>query len=95
MFTHDRRNTDTCVHISGCAATWPPLYVSGSPSAGAGVKRSLLGTIAVGHRRQVTYAGHPLYTYTGASGPGDASYAGVSLDGGKWDAVTASGGARS
>src|SRR5271165_7208739 len=44
-----------------CAAIWPPL--TGSPHAGPGVSSSKLGTISRGGGvRQVTYAGHPLYT---------------------------------
>ena len=42
---------------------------------------------------QVTYAGHPLYTYTGDSGPGKTSYVGVKAFGGAWYALNASGGA--
>jgi predicted lipoprotein with Yx(FWY)xxD motif len=95
LFTHDKRKHDSCVGISGCASAWPPLTTRGAPSAGAGVKRSLLGTISIGHgRKQVTYAGHPLYTYAGDS-PGDTSYVGVSAFGGTWDAVTAAGKGRS
>jgi hypothetical protein len=57
------------------------------------VKASLLGSIALPHRtaRQVTYAGHPLYTYSGDSGPAQTDYVGVSMFGGAWPALTASG----
>jgi predicted lipoprotein with Yx(FWY)xxD motif len=55
----------------------------------AGVKASLLSTTS-GH--QVTYAGHPLYTYSGDSGPGDTSYVGAKSFGGTWYAINASGG---
>ncbi len=50
-----------------CAAIWPPL--TGSPKAGPGVSKSKLGTISRGRGpRQVTYAGHPLYTFASDSG---------------------------
>ena len=94
MFSKDRHGTDTCVKISGCTGVWPPLWVSGRPTGGPGVNTSLLGTVAVGRHRQVTYAGHPLYTYVGA-GPGDTSYVGAPGFNGTWYAVTASGKARS
>ncbi len=60
-FSKDSRNKDTCVKVSGCSAVWPALTTHGSPTAGAGVKASLLSTIKLpGGARQVTYAGHPL-----------------------------------
>jgi predicted lipoprotein with Yx(FWY)xxD motif len=92
MFTRDRRRKDNCVKVSDCAAVWPPVTTSGRPQAGPGVKRALLGTIKLPSGvKQVTYAGHPLYTYTGDSGPGDTSYIGFSQFGGTWYALNASG----
>jgi predicted lipoprotein with Yx(FWY)xxD motif len=90
-FTRDMRDRDTCVRISGCAAVWPPLTTAGSPVAGVGLKPSLLGTIAVDGRRQVTYAGHPLYTYVGDGAPGQTDYVGVAQFGGSWPALSAAG----
>jgi predicted lipoprotein with Yx(FWY)xxD motif len=91
-FTRDSRNHDRCATISGCTAIWPPVTTSGTPRLGGGVRRSLAGTIELaGGTRQVTYAGHPLYTYIGASGPGDTSYVGLSQFGGRWFALTATG----
>ncbi len=91
-FTRDRQNSDSCVKISGCSQTWPALQASGRPAAGAGVKASLLSTIRLpGGADQVTYAGHPLYLYSGDSGPGDTSYVGQSSFGGTWDAIDAGG----
>jgi predicted lipoprotein with Yx(FWY)xxD motif len=92
MFTRDRRREDNCVKVSDCAAVWSPVTTSGRPQAGPGVKRALLGTIKLPSGvKQVTYAGHPLYTYTGDSGPGDTSYIGFSQFGGTWYALNASG----
>src|SRR5579862_6956490 len=63
-FTKDARNKDECVAMSGCTAIWPMLTSAGKPVAGSGVKSSLIGTITVkGGATQVTYNGHPLYTY--------------------------------
>lgn len=91
-FTRDSRNHDRCAAISGCNSIWPVVATNGTPMTGPGVKRSLLGTIKLdGGTRQVTYAGHPLYTYIGSSGPGDTSYVGVSQFGGKWLALDAGG----
>ncbi|MEA2158014.1 MAG: hypothetical protein QOD66_394 [Solirubrobacteraceae bacterium] len=92
-FARDSRNTDRCMKISGCPGTWPLLTSTRKPTGGPGVKASLLGSIALPHRtaRQVTYAGHPLYTYSGDSGPAQTDYVGVSMFGGAWPALTASG----
>jgi predicted lipoprotein with Yx(FWY)xxD motif len=88
-FTRDRGNKNSCVKVSGCSAVWPALKASGRPTAGSGVKASLLSSTS---GNQVTYAGHPLYTYTGDSGPGQTYYVGAKSFGGTWYAVNASGG---
>jgi predicted lipoprotein with Yx(FWY)xxD motif len=91
-FTIDPRNKDRCVTISGCTQTWPPLTTSGRPIAGAGVKSSLLSTIKLPNgRQQVTYAGHPLYSYQPARERGETEYVGAIQFGGTWDAVNAAG----
>jgi predicted lipoprotein with Yx(FWY)xxD motif len=99
-FTKDPRNKDTCLTSEGegygsssCPEVWPAYTTSGKPVAGAGVKSSLLGTIKLpGGRKQVTYAGHPLYVYKAASERGETSYIGAKSFGGMWDAVSATGG---
>jgi predicted lipoprotein with Yx(FWY)xxD motif len=89
-FTRDHKNTDNCQKISECTSFWPPLV--GTPRAGHGVNAKLLGTIRLKNgSRQITYAGHPLYTYSGDSEAAQTSYVGVSLEGGRWYAVNASG----
>jgi predicted lipoprotein with Yx(FWY)xxD motif len=99
-FTRDSRKKDTCVTMKApegygsmsCSEVWPPLTTSGRPIAAAGVKASLLSTIALpGGRKQVTYAGYPLYLYAPASERGETRYIGVEAFGGRWDAVSAAG----
>lgn len=90
-FTRDSRNNDRCAATAGCTGIWPLVTSTGSPTLGPGVKRSLVGTIKVGGARQVTYAGHPLYTYIGDAGPGDTSYVGQHQFGGTWVALNAAG----
>src|SRR5581483_12332032 len=68
-FTADKRNKDNCVKRSGCTGLWPLFTTHGKPKAGNGVKGSMLGTIKVNGKSQVTYGGHPLYEYTGDSSP--------------------------
>jgi predicted lipoprotein with Yx(FWY)xxD motif len=88
-FTRDRVNKNSCTAISGCSKIWPSLRANGRPTAGSGVKASLLSTSG----GQITYAGHPLYLYSGDSGPGKTSYVGAKQFGGVWYALNASGGA--
>lgn len=93
-FTRDSRNTNSCMRISKCSKVWPSLTAKGNPTAGPGVKKSLLSTITLpGGVKQVTYAGHPLYTYSESIERGETSYVGVKHFGGSWDALTATGGA--
>jgi predicted lipoprotein with Yx(FWY)xxD motif len=91
-FSRDPRNKDTCMGVENCAEIWPPLLTSGRPIAGSGVKSSLLSSIRLPNgRRQVTYAGHPLYMYSPSTERGETSYVGFSSYGGTWYAVNAAG----
>jgi predicted lipoprotein with Yx(FWY)xxD motif len=91
-FTKDSRNKDRCVTTSGCTSTWPVVTSHGKPQGGPGVKGSMLSTIKLpGGSRQVTYAGHPLYTYVGDSSAGATDYVGISAFGGTWLAMNSAG----
>jgi predicted lipoprotein with Yx(FWY)xxD motif len=86
-FAPDTPEKSTC--YGTCAAYWPP--VTGRPIAGSGVTGKL-GTIGrTGGGTQVTYDGHPLYTYIGDSAPGQATGNDVNLNGGYWYEMPASG----
>jgi len=88
-FTRDRGH-NSCVKVSGCAEVWPALTSGGRPTAGSGVRASLLSTVKLPNgSQQVTYAGHPLYIY--ASEPKGTSYVGVNAFGGSWDAINGAG----
>ncbi|HEX5289047.1 MAG TPA: hypothetical protein VFX25_09260 [Streptosporangiaceae bacterium] len=79
-FVPDTATSSKC--FGSCAIYWPP--VSGSPSAGPGVTGKL-GTIKrPGGGLQATYDGHPLYTYIGDRGPGQANGNDLDLNGGFW-----------
>lgn len=90
-YSRDRRNRDRCVAVSGCRQIWPLMIAHGRVVAGRGVKRSLLRTIRVRGKRQVTYAGHPLYTYVSDDSPASTDYIGVFEAGGTWPAVSPTG----
>ena len=92
VFTRDGRVKNSCATVSGCRAIWPFVTTGGKPVAGPGVKSSLIGTITLnGRTRQVTYAGRPLYTYSGDSVPGEADYINATQFGGHWPALNAAG----
>jgi predicted lipoprotein with Yx(FWY)xxD motif len=88
-FTRDHARKSSCAAISGCSSAWPSLKTSGRPTSGPGIKASLLSTTT---GAQVTYAGHPLYTYSGDGGPGQTAYVGFKSFGGTWYAINGSGG---
>jgi len=82
IFQRDRRNRSRC--YGRCAAAWPPVFTKGKPVAGRGVRASLLGSVRRrGGRRQVTYAGKPLYYYA-HEGPAEVLCHNVRLNGGLW-----------
>ena len=90
LFEKDTGTKSAC--FGACASAWPPLRASGKPTAGSGAKTSMLGTIPRSDGKpQVTYNGHPLYTYTADQNPGDTSGEGLTAFGGLWYAVSAAG----
>ena len=86
-FAPDTTSTSKCT--GPCAQIWPP--VTGPVTAGQGVTGKL-GTITRSDgSKQATYGGHPLYTYTADTAPGQANGNGINVNGGVWHEVTASG----
>jgi predicted lipoprotein with Yx(FWY)xxD motif len=89
-FTRDRRRS-AC--YGACAKAWPPYFAPRRAlGVGTGVKRSLLGTVKRKNgRRQVTYAGRPLYYYVGDTRPRQILCQNVVEYGGTWLIVRPSG----
>ena len=89
-FTRDKRKS-AC--YGACAKAWPAYFApKGRLSAGPGLKRSLLGTVRRrSGKRQVTYAGKPLYYYVGDIRPGQILCQDVVEYGGRWLIVRPSG----
>jgi predicted lipoprotein with Yx(FWY)xxD motif len=69
-----------------CARTWPP--VSGPASWGPGVTGTIGAIVRPGGALQATYDGHPLYTTTADTGPGQTKGNDVWSHGGEWHEVT-------
>jgi predicted lipoprotein with Yx(FWY)xxD motif len=90
LFQADKGTKSACT--GACAAAWPPLRTSGKPTAGSGATASMVGTATrTDGQPQVTYNGHPLYTFAKDQAAGDANGQGVNAFGGLWYVVSPSG----
>jgi predicted lipoprotein with Yx(FWY)xxD motif len=90
LFEKDRNGMSSC--NGACLAYWPAVLTAAKPRAGAGVRASLLGsTKRADGRRQVTYAGHPLYTFVGDTKAGQTTGEGLTDFGAAWDAISPNG----
>jgi predicted lipoprotein with Yx(FWY)xxD motif len=92
LFAKDRNGRSSC--SGSCARFWPPLLSRAKPTAGPGVKASLLGTTRRSNGSlQVTYNKRPLYTYALDKQAGQTKGQRVLASGARWYAVSASGAA--
>ena len=89
LFEKDKRGKSAC--SGACAQNWPLLLTKGTPKAGAGAKSALLGTTRRSDGTiQVTYNGHPLYTFVADNGKrGSTTGEGIDAFGAKWYVVAA------
>ena len=91
VFSLDTDGTSACTD-SDCVAEWPPLASQGTPAAGEGVDATLLGTLTRDDgTMQVTYNGHPLYTFADDTAPGDANGQARDDAGGTWHLISPAG----
>ena len=89
-FHKDKGGKPAC--YGACAKGWPPLLTEGKPQAGEGAMASKLGAVERSDgTTQVTYAGHPLYTFAGDKKPGEANGNDVEAFGAEWYALLPSG----
>jgi predicted lipoprotein with Yx(FWY)xxD motif len=93
LFAKDHGGASSC--SGACAKAWPPYAAKGaSPSAGPGLKASLLKSMErADGTRQLTYDGHPLYTFSGDSKAGDLTGQDSDAFGAHWYAVSPQGSA--
>ena len=90
LFRKDTGTTSTCT--GACAANWPPLLENGTPAIGSGAIASMLGTTTrADGKKQITYNGHPLYTFVKDTKSGDTNGQGLNFFGGLWYAVSPAG----
>jgi predicted lipoprotein with Yx(FWY)xxD motif len=90
LFKKDSGTKSAC--FGACATAWPPLRAGGKPTVGRGAKASLLGTTRRSDGKpQVTYNGHPLYTFIMDTKAGDTNGEGITAFGGRWFVVSPAG----
>lgn len=89
-FHKDKGGKSAC--YGACEQAWPPLTSEGQPEAGEGAMASKLGTTKrKDGTLQVTYDGHPLYTFVEDKKPGEANGNDTSAFGAQWYALFPSG----
>ena len=82
-FPPDKAGKSTC--YGACAALWPPLLTTAKPVAGVGARAALLGTTKrKDGKLEVTYNGHPLYTFVQDRKPGQTTGQGLNQFGAPW-----------
>jgi predicted lipoprotein with Yx(FWY)xxD motif len=90
LFGRDSGTMSACT--GACTVNWPPLRVRGTPLVGSGAKPSDVGTTPRANGiSQLTYNGHPLYTFVNDKKPGDTNGEGINAFGGSWFAVSPAG----
>ena len=87
LFEKDQPNRSSCT--GACSGYWPAATASGALVAGAGTASGQLGRVP--GSQQLTYAGHPLYTFVGDQAAGDTKGEGLDDFGAKWYAVDGAG----
>ena len=89
-FAKDTGGKSMC--YGACAKGWPPLMASGQPTGGSGVNSGILGTVKrTDGSTQVTYGGHPLYSFVEDKSPGQTTGNGSTAFGAVWKVVPSSG----
>jgi predicted lipoprotein with Yx(FWY)xxD motif len=89
-FHKDKGTTSSC--YGACESAWPPVTSEGAPQVGEGATSSKLGTAKrKDGSTQVTYAGHPLYTFVEDKKPGEANGNDSSAFGAQWYALKGNG----
>ena len=84
-FAPDTPTASKC--YGSCAVYWPP--VTGTTAAGQGLPGKVTTITRTDGSHQLTYNGHPLYTYIGDTAPGQAKGNNLNLNGGLWHEVPA------
>jgi predicted lipoprotein with Yx(FWY)xxD motif len=90
LFKGDSGTSSAC--SGACAIAWPPLRTGVTAAVAGSANAALVGTIPRSDgARQVTYNGHPLYTFVKDHKPGDVNGQGLTAFGAAWFAVSPAG----
>jgi predicted lipoprotein with Yx(FWY)xxD motif len=90
LFEADKGKTSAC--NGACASAWPPVTTGARPMAGHGIAAAKLGTTKrADGTTEVTYNGHPLYTYAGDAKAGQTTGQGMDQFGAEWYVLSAAG----
>jgi predicted lipoprotein with Yx(FWY)xxD motif len=90
-FAPDTPTHSACTN-DGCVFQWPPLLESGPVRVGSGVNRALVGTLKRSDgSTQLSYGGHPLYTYNLDVQPGSITGQAIDQNGGLWYVINPAG----
>jgi predicted lipoprotein with Yx(FWY)xxD motif len=89
-FHKDKGTTSSC--YGQCEKYWPPMTTSGEAKAKGSAQASMLGTTErKDGTMQVTYNGHPLYTFAEDKKPGEANGNDFKAFGAQWYALMPNG----
>ncbi|HUE28281.1 MAG TPA: hypothetical protein VMP89_16020 [Solirubrobacteraceae bacterium] len=90
LFKGDSGTSSACT--GACAMAWPPLRTGATAAVAGGANAALVGTIPRSDgASQVTYNGHPLYTFVMDHKPGDVHGEGLTAFGASWFVVSPAG----
>jgi predicted lipoprotein with Yx(FWY)xxD motif len=92
MLSGETTNKLLCTS-STCLKYWPPLWSATKPKVSGSAKSSLVNWFKRSGKWQVTYAGHPLYTFAGDTKAGQVTGEGVKDGSATWWALSPSGAA--
>jgi predicted lipoprotein with Yx(FWY)xxD motif len=90
-FVPDTPTRSACLN-DGCVFQWPPLLKTGAVTVGHGLDGTLVGTLKrPDGSTQLSYGGHPLYTYNLDVKAGMVTGQAIDQDGGLWYVLSPAG----
>jgi predicted lipoprotein with Yx(FWY)xxD motif len=87
-FAKDKGSTSEC--YGQCAKFWPAAMGPATVAPGSKVSGTFGTTTRKDGSKQLTWNGHPLYTFAGDKKPGDVTGNGSTADGGLWKVIVTS-----
>lgn len=85
LYYFDPDTSTSVACTGGCAQTWPPLLAGSNQTQTPSGLSGTFSTVSRSEGKQITYNGHPLYTYSGDSAAGQTNGDGIQ---GKWHVAT-------